>query len=106
MPARPSHVQCDGNHDAPQPRTEATRLVQVPKTPVGPKERFLCRIFCKASVAQYTLGHGVRLRLGVAHEAAKRLEIAALRPNDQLPQEVPVRHVCLLIGKDTTVAEL
>src|SRR5205814_8317901 len=63
MPARTTYVQCDGDHDAPQPRNETTRLVQVPKTPVGPKERFLYRIFCKAWVTQYAPGYGVRHRL-------------------------------------------
>jgi hypothetical protein len=106
VPARTSHVQCDGDHDAPQPRAESTRLVQIPKAPVGPEEGFLCRIFGKASVAQYSLGNGIRHRLAPAHEVAKRLEIATLRSNDQLSQAIPGFHLCLLIGKDTPTVEL
>ncbi len=37
--------------DTSQPRTESTRLVEVPKAPVGSKEGFLCGILGKARVA-------------------------------------------------------
>jgi hypothetical protein len=103
---RASHVQRDRDHDTAQPRAESTRLVEVPKPPVSSKEGFLCRILGKAGVAQDALGNGIRHRLAPSHQAAKRLEIAALRTNDQLPQEVRVLHVSLLIGEDTPVVEL
>jgi hypothetical protein len=103
---RASHVQRDRDHDTPEPRRESTRLIEVSKAPVGSKEGLLCGILGKASIAQDALGDGIRHRLAVSHQTTKCVEIAALRPNDQVPQEVPVLHVSLLIGEDTLVAEL
>ena len=69
----------------------AGRLVEVAEPPEGPQVGLLRGVLGHARIAQHAARDGVGHRLRGPHQAAERLEVARLGPDNQIIER---RHLC------------